>query len=592
MNPNLKRKEEIKLKSKKNTFKTVLHYLKKYRVWIVFSILFATLTVICNLYIPILIGQTIDAIVDVNQVDFVTIKEKFLLIIVLTLLIVMGQWLMSVINNKVTFYVIKDVREEAFKKIQILPLKYIDGHPYGDIVSRVIADVDQFADGLLLGFNQLFTGIMTILSTIVFMFMLNPMIAALVVVLTPLSLFVARFIAKKTYHLFKKQATIRGRQTSLIDEMMNHLKIVKAFNYEEEALNRFDIINEELEKCSLNASFFSSLTNPTTRFVNSTIYALICLIGALIALQNPAFTVGKLSSFLSYATQYTKPFNEISGVITELQNAIACANRVFELIDEPPQTSDHESSLCLSNVHGNIDLNHVYFSYEPNQKLIENFNLHVHEGQRIAIVGPTGCGKTTLINLLMRFYDVTKGQILVDHHNIQDITRDSLRKSYGMVLQETWLKEATVMENIRMGKKDATDEEVIEAAKRAHAHPFILQLKNGYQTIIKEDDGVLSQGQKQLLCIARVMIASPSMLILDEATSSIDTRTELKIQQAFNTLMEKKTSFIVAHRLSTIKEADLILVMNNGNIIEQGTHEQLLNQNGFYAKLYHSQFAS
>ena len=494
---------------------------------------------------------------------------------------------MNVINNKVTYNVVRDIRNEAIRKIEILPLKYIDGHSYGEVVSRVIADVDQFADGLLMGFTQLFTGIITILGTLGFMLYFNGWITLVVVCITPLSLLVANFIAKKTFSMFKLQSETRGEQTALIDEMIGNAKVVKAFGHEEDALKEFDEINGRLQKCSLRAIFFSSITNPATRFVNSVVYAAVALTGALVAISG-GMTVGTLSCFLSYASQYTKPFNEISGVVTELQNALACAARVFELIEEEPQVPEVNNAVVLNNTEGIVDCENVNFSYVPDKKLIENFNLHVKQGQNIAIVGPTGCGKTTIINLLMRFYDVNSGKIKVDGNDIQEVTRKSLRKSYGMVLQDTWLKQGTIRENIVMGKPDATDEEVIAAAKAAHSHSFIKRLPNGYDTVIGEDGGMLSQGQKQLLCITRVMLSLPPMLILDEATSSIDTRTELKIQSAFAKLMEGRTSFIVAHRLSTIQNADIILVMKDGNIIEQGNHEELLKLNGFYAKMYNS----
>jgi ATP-binding cassette subfamily B protein len=537
----------------------------------------------------------IDLIVAKDNVQFEPIATKFAIIGGLVAITCLSQWLMNVINNMITYNVIRDIRNEAFAHLQDLPLKYIDSHSYGDIVSRNIADVDQFADGLLLGFTQLFTGILTILGTLALMFVYNWIIALVVFFITPLSLFVAKFIASRTYSLFKKTSEIRGEQTAFIDEMVGNLKVVQAFNREDENQEKFDEVNERLTKASLNSLFYSSLTNPSTRFINSLVYAAVALSGALTLIYPSAlpvaFSIGKLSSLLSYSNQYTKPFNEISSVITELQNAIACAGRIYELIDEEPQVPDSEDALELTDVDGNIKFENVEFSYEADKKLIENLNISAKAGQRIAIVGPTGCGKTTLINLLMRFYDPLDGKITVDGKDCMGITRKSLRKSYGMVLQDTWLKSGTIRENLIIGKPDATDEEIIEAAKAAYSNNFIMQLKDGYDTEISEDGGNLSQGQKQLLCITRIMLCLPPMLILDEATSSIDTRTEIKIQQAFAKLMQGRTSFIVAHRLSTIREADLILVMNNGNIIEQGTHEQLLAQGGFYNNLYNSQFA-
>ena len=548
------------------------------------------MTVALSLYIPILIGNAIDLIVGKDNVDFDEILKVLLKAGVMVGAAAVLQWVMNTINNKVTFQVVRDVRNEAFNKIQKLPLSYIDSHSHGEIVSKVIADVDQFADGLLMGFTQLFTGVVTIFGTLSFMLSINIKITLLVVVLTPLSLFVAKFIAKSTYNYFKTQSEIRGEQTALIDEMIGNQKIVQAFSYEDESLECFDEINDRLTKASVKAVFFSSLTNPVTRFINSIIYAAVCLTGAL-AVINGMMTVGGLSCFLSYANQYTKPFNEISGVITELQNALACAARVFELIEQPAQIPDSENAVVIDNVDGTVKLDSVSFSYSPQMKLIENFNLTVKPGQRIAIVGPTGCGKTTLINLLMRFYDVDSGKILIENNDIRDITRTSLRSSYGMVLQETWLKNGTIRENIVMGKPDATDEEVIAAAKATHAHSFIKRLPNGYDTVVSDGNSGLSQGQKQLLCITRVMLSIPPMLILDEATSSIDTRTETRIQRSFAKMMKGRTSFIVAHRLSTIREADVILVMKDGDIIEQGSHEELLKLSGFYSRLYNSQFA-
>ncbi len=578
--------------NKKGSFKTlgkVLRYIKRYIFWIVLSVLIAAASVAGTLYIPIVIGEAIDCIISAGNVDFEAIMPLLGRAGITAGLTALCQWLMSVINNKVVFQVVRDIRSAAFRKIEELPLKYIDGHPAGDIVSRVIADADQFADGLLMGFTQLFTGVMTIAGTLVFMLTINPWITLVVVLLTPVSLFVAKFISKRTYNMFRLQSETRGEQTAFIDEMIGNQKVVKAFSREDEATEKFDEINARLEKAYLNATFFSSLVNPSTRFVNSLVYAGVGLTGAIAAI-NGGLSVGALSTFLSYANQYTKPFNEISGVITELQSALACAARVFELIEEPSQVSD-EGNKALGSTDGDVSLENVCFSYVPEKKLIENFNLTVTPGQRVAIVGPTGCGKTTVINLLMRFYDVTSGKICVEGNDIREITRKSLRSSYGMVLQETWLKSGTIRENITMGKPEATDEEVIAAAKAAHAHSFIKRLPDGYNTVIGEDGGSLSQGQKQLLCIARIMLCLPPMLILDEATSSIDTRTEIKIQDAFARLMKGRTSFIVAHRLSTIRDADVILVMKDGNIIEQGNHEELLKKGGFYANLYNSQFA-
>ena len=580
---------------RKSVLKRVLKQLGPYKFYIVLSLLFALVAVAGTLATPIFFGQIINLIVSKGNVDFVSIFEKFIIIAACIALTGVSQWIMNVINNRITYSVVRDVRKEAFLHIQSLPLKFIDAHAYGDIVSRNIADVDQFADGLLMGFTQLFTGVLTILGTLVMMFLINWVIALIVFVLTPLSLFVAKFIASKTYSLFRKTTEIRGEQTAFIDEMVGNLKVVQAFNHENENLDKFDEVNERLTRASLKSIFYSSLTNPSTRFVNAVVYAAVALSGALmLVFQTPLpfiFDVGLLTSLLSYANQYTKPFNEISGVITELQNAVACAGRIYELIDEPPQTPDAVDAVTAENVKGSVGFEGVYFSYTADKKLIENLNVAVKAGQRVAIVGPTGCGKTTLINLLMRFYDVNDGAITVDGNNITHVTRKSLRRNYGMVLQDTWLKSGTVKENIAFGKPDATDEEIISAAKDSHAHNFIMQLPDGYDTVIGEDGGALSQGQKQLLCIARIMLCLPPILILDEATSSIDTRTEQKIQQAFSRLMSGRTSFIVAHRLSTIKEADMILVMKDGNIIEQGTHKELLKMNGFYTNLYNSQFA-
>ena len=580
----------MKKNDPKSALRGVLKRLKKYSGWIALSILLATVTVVLSLYIPILVGKGIDFIVAPGKVDFKALAKVFLEIAIAAGVTALLQWLMNTINNKITYQMIEDVRQEAIRKLQKLPLSYLDRHPSGDIVSRIIADVDQFADGLLLGFTQLVTGVVTILVTLIFMLTIHPAITALVVVLTPLSLLMARFIANRTYNMFKLQSETRGEQTGFIDEMLGNQKVVKAFGRETVTADRFDEINGRLEKASLKATFFSSLTNPCTRFINSLIYAGVALCGALVALGG-GLTVGGLTSFLSYANQYTKPFNEISGVITELQNALACAGRIFDLTDNAPALTEtgHKE---LPEVKGHVALHNVAFSYTPEQKLIENLNLNVKPGQRIAIVGPTGCGKTTLINLLMRFYDVNEGSITVEDCDIREITRHELRKNYGMVLQDTWIKDGTVRENIAFGKPDATEEEIIAAAKASHAHSFIKRLPEGYDTHLSEEGGNLSQGQRQLLCIARVMLCLPPMLILDEATSSIDTRTELKIQDAFAKMMKGRTSFIVAHRLSTIRDADVILVMKDGHIIEQGNHESLLKQNGFYATLYNSQFTT
>lgn len=579
--------------SQSKTLKEVLKYIKKYMFYVVLSVIFAAATVAMTLYVPILTGDAIDLIVGKGNVDFSAVYAIVKKIIIVVGLTALSQWIMNICNNKITYGVIRDIRKDAFEKLEILPLKYIDSHSHGDIVSRVITDVDTFADGLLMGFTQLFTGVITILGTLIFMLTINVKITFVVVLITPISLFVASFIAKKTYRMFRLQSETRGEQTALIDEMIGNQKVVQAFGHEDEALEQFDEINGRLQKWSLKAIFFSSITNPSTRFVNSLVYTGVGITGAFTVITNPAFTVGQLSCFLSYANQYTKPFNEISGVVTELQNALACAARIFELIKEEPQIPDNEDARVLkdTDVDGALELENVYFSYVPEKKLIENFNLSVKPGERVAIVGPTGCGKSTVINLLMRFYDVNSGSIKVEGTDIRNITRDSLRSSYGMVLQETWLKEGTIRENLCMGKPDATEEEMIVAAKASHAHSFIKRLKDGYDTYITEDGGSLSQGQKQLLCITRVMLCLPPMLILDEATSSIDTRTEQKIQSAFAKMMKGRTSFIVAHRLSTIKEADTILVMKDGSVIEQGNHEKLLAKNGFYAKLYNSQFA-
>ena len=575
------------------TLKKVFHYMKHYIPILILSIILATITVALTLYFPILTGKAIDFILAKGKVDFagiLSLAKEGILIIAITAL---AQWIMNMCNNRMTYNIVRDIRKDAFDKMEHLPLSYIDSHSHGDMVSRIIADVDTFADGLLMGFTQLFTGIATIVGTLIFMLVIDVKITLVVVILTPLSLFVASFIAKKTYSMFQLQTKTRGEQTALIEEMVGNQNVVQAFNHEDEALEQFDEINQRLQKYSLRAIFFSSITNPSTRFINSLVYAAVGIVGALsVILTNGAFSVGNLSCFLSYANQYTKPFNEISGVITELQNALACAARIFELIEEPAEEPDDEDAYVLENADGTVDIDHVYFSYVPDQKLIEDFNLHVKPGQRVAIVGPTGCGKTTLINRLMRFYDANSGKITVSDHDIMHMTRNSLRANYGMVLQETWLKKGTIRDNICMGKPEATEEEMIAAAKASHAHSFIKRLPKGYDTVITEDGGNLSQGQKQLLCIARVMLCLPPMLILDEATSSIDTRTEIRIQKAFLTMMQGRTSFIVAHRLSTIREADVILVMKDGKIIEQGNHDTLLAQNGFYANLYNSQFAS
>lgn len=574
----------------KKILKTVFDHIGKYKFYLLFSIVMAAISVILTLYIPILTGEAVDCIVGLGNVDFAGILEILKRMAVIILLTAAVQWLMNTCNNKIAYQVVRDVRDEAFKKLEILPLKYIDGHSHGDIVSRIIADVDQFSDGLLLGFTQFFTGVVTIIGTLLFMLSINVSTTIVVVILTPLSFFIAGFIAKRTFNMSKLQSETRGEQTAFINEMIDNEKVLKAFSHEDEAIEEFEEINERLEKASIKAIFFSSLTNPCTRFVNSLVYAGVGILGAFFAIKG-RISVGQLTSFLSYANQYTKPFNEISGVVTELQTALACAGRVFEFIDEKPQLPDAADATVLTAPKGQVVMENVSFSYNPEQKLIQNFNLEVKPGQRVAIVGPTGCGKTTVINLLMRFYDVNSGSIQIDGIDIRDMTRKSLRDSFGMVLQETWLHAGTIRDNIVMGKPDATDDEVIAAAKAAHAHSFIKRLPMGYDTVISEDGGSLSQGQKQLLCITRVMLCLPPMLILDEATSSIDTRTEIKISQAFHTMMKGRTSFIVAHRLSTIREADIILVMKDGNIIEQGNHETLLQkENGFYANLYQSQF--
>jgi ABC transporter, permease/ATP-binding protein len=576
--------------TQKETIKKVLHYIRRYRFFLIVSLVLALITVVLTLYVPILTGQAVDLIVGKGQVDFAGVYHICVKIGIAILLTMVAQWVMNVANNKITYSVVRDIRTDAFEKIQVLPLSYIDSHSYGGIVSRVIADADQFADGLLMGFTQLFTGVITILGTLGFMLSVSVPIALVVVVLTPVSLFVAAFIAKRTYQMFRMQSETRGEQTALIEEMIGNQKVVQAFGQENEVGDRFDEINDRLSKYSLQGTFFSSITNPSTRFVNALVYAAVGVFGAFFAIQG-GISVGQLSCFLSYANQYTKPFNEISGVVTELQNAIACAGRVLELIEETPEIPDSEDAIKLGKADGKVEIEDVYFSYEPNQKLIEHFNLQVKPGQRVAIVGPTGCGKTTLINLLMRFYDVNSGAIKVSEKDIRKVTRESLRANYGMVLQETWLKQGTIRENIVMGRENATDDEVLAAAKASHAHSFIKRLPKGYDTVIGEDGGSLSAGQKQLLCITRVMLCLPPMLILDEATSSIDTRTEMRIQKAFATMMQGRTSFLVAHRLSTIQEADVILVMRDGKIVEQGNHEELLAANGFYKKLFDAQWS-
>lgn len=575
---------------KLDTLKKIFQYAKKYTPLFVFSIVFATITVVTTLYLPIITGNAIDYIVEPGKVEFVQILQYIKQGIIFMGITAISQWLMNTCNNKMTYGIVRDIRKDAFDKLEILPLGYVDTHSHGEIVSKIIADVDQFAEGLLLGFTQLFSGVITILCTLFFMIKLNVTIALVVVVITPVSLFVASFIAKKTFHMFKKQSEARGEQTAFVNEMIENQKVVKAFGYEERAGERFGVLNKKLGEASMQATFYSSLTNPCTRFVNSLVYAAVGIIGAFFAISGK-ISIGQLSCFLTYANQYTKPFNEISGVVTELQNALACAARIFELIEEKPEISDSENTGEIGNQAGKVELNRVSFSYVKEKPLIQDFNLKVEKGQRVAIVGPTGCGKTTLINLLMRFYDVNEGEILVDGRDIREVKRKDLRSGYGMVLQETWLKAGTIFENIAMGKPDATMEDVIAAAKASHAHGFIMRMPKGYDTVIGEDGGSMSQGQKQLLCIARVMLCLPPKLILDEATSSIDTRTELKIQEAFGKMMKGRTSFIVAHRLSTIQSADVILVMKDGNVIEQGNHQELLQKKGFYANLYESQFS-
>ncbi len=583
-------KKTAKKSGQMAAMRQVLNYIRRYWLMVGLSLALAAVTVVLTLYIPILTGDAVDLLLGKGAVDFAGVFSVMKKIAIAMIITAVAQWVMNTCNNHITYHVVKDIREDAFERLEKLPLKYLDAHAYGDIVSRVVADVDTFADGLLMGFTQLFTGVLTIIGTLIFMLITNVPIALVVVCITPVSFLVARFIATRTYSMFKLQSEIRGEQTSLIEETIGNQKIVKTFSREEAVKAQFGEINGRLQDCSLKAIFFSSITNPATRFVNSLVYAGVGIFGAFVAIRG-GISVGRLSCFLSYANQYTKPFNEISGVVTELQNALACAARIFELIEEEPQVPDAADAKVLTNATGNVALENVHFSYVPDKKLIQDFNLTVKPGQRVAIVGPTGCGKTTVINLLMRFYDVDSGRITVDGTDIRDITRGSLRTSYGMVLQETWLRSGTIRDNIRMGKPEATEDEVVQAAKAAHAHSFIKRLPQGYDTVITEDGGSLSQGQKQLLCIARVMLCLPPMLILDEATSSIDTRTEMRIQNAFARMMEGRTSFIVAHRLSTIQEADIILVMKDGNIIEQGNHETLLAKKGFYADLYYSQFA-
>ncbi len=587
----MSKNDKTKKQGQMRTLGKVLEYMEKYIPLLIFSLIFAAISVALTLYFPILTGRAIDLIVDKGRVDFDGILSISTKAGIIALITGVTQWLMNTCNNRMTYGIVRDIRTDAFKKLEKLPLSYIDSHSHGDMVSRIIADVDTFADGLLMGFTQLFSGVATIIGTLIFMLTINVKITLVVVFITPVSLFVASFIANKTYSMFQLQSKTRGEQTALIEEMIGNQKVVQAFNHEDEALEQFDEINGRLQKYSLRAIFFSSLTNPSTRFVNSLVYAGVGITGALSAISGNGISVGQLSCFLTYANQYTKPFNEISGVITELQNALACAARIFELIEEPAEQPDAWDAVELTQADGRVDIEDVSFSYVPEQHLIEDFNLHVTPGQRVAVVGPTGCGKTTLINLLMRFYDVNSGTISVSGTDIMQMTRSSLRKNYGMVLQETWLKRGTVRDNIIMGKPDATEEEILAAAKASHAHSFIKRLPNGYDTLITEDGGNLSQGQKQLLCIARVMLCLPPMLILDEATSSIDTRTEIRIQKAFLTMMKGRTSFIVAHRLSTIRESDIILVMRDGKIIEQGNHDSLIQKGGFYADLYNSQFA-
>ena len=575
---------------KSSTILRVVKYLSGYMPYMIISIVLSLIIVAGQLYIPILQGQAIDKIIAAGNVDFAGVMKIILIILITTGVVALLQWIMNICNNKITYSVVRDIRKNAFEKLQNLPVKYVDSHSTGEVVSKIIADVDQFADGLLMGFTQFFSGVMTIIGTLIFMIVINWKITLVVVLVTPLSFFVASFVAKKTYTMFRKQSETRGKQTGFIDEMIGNQKVVQAYGHEDESLEKFDVINKELQKYSLDATFFSSITNPSTRFVNNVVYALVCLSGAFTSIATGGlFSVGQLSAFLSYAQQYTKPFNEISGVVTELQNALACADRILDLIEETPLSPEAEDVLVVEEGSGCVELKEVAFSYDKSKKLIENLNLSVKPGQKIAIVGPTGCGKSTIINLLMRFYDVDEGSIKVEGKDIREVTRESLRDSYGMVLQETWLKSGTIRDNITTGKPEATEEEIIEAAKAAHAHSFIKRLPKGYDTVIGEDGGSLSQGQKQLLCIARLMLCLPQMLILDEATSSIDTRTEMKIQEAFGKMMKGRTSFIVAHRLSTIQSADIILVMKDGKIIEQGSHDELISRGGFYTELYNSQ---
>jgi len=574
---------------KKSPFRRVMSSLKPYVIWLIISILLAIIYAAVSLYIPVLVGNAIDLIVEKGNVDFNGLSQLFIKIGICLCVASLSQYFMTLVNNRLTFSLTRDLREKSFKKIQKLPLSYLDSHPLGDIVSRMVSDIDTLSDGLLLGFSQVFTGVISILITLIYMFILNWIMALVVITLTPLSLFVAKFISRRINKFFKEQAIIRGEQTSFIEEVISGQKVIRAFNHEQKDQEKFDEISFRLEDASLKANFFSSLVNPCTRFINAIVYAFIAFIGAIIVIRVPTFSVGNMTTFLSYANQYTKPFNDISSVVTELQNALTCASRVYELLDEKIEPVDKDGAIELQNVEGKVEIKNVYFAYEPNQRLIEDFNLVVKPGQKIAIVGPTGCGKTTLINLLMRFYDVNKGEISIDGKSLFDIKRDSIRKNYGMVLQDTWLRYGTIRDNITMGN-DISEEELLKVAQMSHVDYFVSRLPQGYDTIIDENGGQLSQGQKQLICIARVMVNIPAMLILDEATSSIDTRTELKIQDAFNKMMKGRTSFIVAHRLSTIKEADIIIVMNDGHIIEQGNHNQLLAKKGFYYNLYNSQF--
>ncbi len=576
----------------KSIIKKILGYLKNYNVSIAFSMFCALVSVVGTLSIPVIIGQTIDYIIAKDNVDFITIANKLVAVLVIALVIGLSQWIMNSLNNKITFSVVRDLRDKAFKKIQILPMSYIDSHKKGEIVSRIINDVDTFADGLLMGFTQLFTGVITIVGTLIFMFSINVWITLVVVCVTPLSFLIANFIAKKTFKMFGAQSKARGEQTAFIDEMVGNLKVVNAYNHQNDNISKFDVLNDKLKNYSLKATFYSSITNPATRFVNSIVYTCVALFGAILCVktQEQAISIGVLICFLSYANQYTKPFNEITGVIAEIQNAFACAQRVFEIIEETPEKEDKSNAISLSDCKGQVQLKNVEFSYDKDKKLLEDINIYVKPGQKVAIVGPTGCGKTTLINLLMKFYNIDKGKITIDDEDYDNLKTHSIRQNYGMVLQDTWIKAGTIRENILIGNKNATDEEIIKAAKKAHSHSFISKLPNGYDTYIGENGGSLSQGQKQLICITRLMLCNPSILILDEATSSIDTRTEIKIQKAFNNLMKGKTAFIVAHRLATVKDADIILVMNEGKIVESGTHSELLSKNGLYKSIYNSQF--